>query len=348
LLNVNSGALIVVERIVWPQRPLADYAASSGPLLPDLNKRLVLGVHCYHWSGPGRFLPNWSVPPRWKWTLKLLRAVGVVSKDNYGDMGRDRLRDQLQMEWGGVLDADSCPVWISEFGADLSNPEEMGWLQDFVALLAEKDVDWAYWPLNVGPKPGCDEDEAYGMLGPKWKPKASGDERLQLLQAVGLKPCAEPDVDIVSLSEVEPAWPSSPLATARRRCGTGSAPDLCRLMAGKDPLRGVKSVPNVQELLPALQELPHLPLPIPVPPRRLSKGMRKVFSAGDAIAPGAGLRDAGGLLSLDPSLIERSALPGHLRKCSSAGGPMSPVMEEARSFKSLDAMQAASERFIAG
>ncbi|CAK0816142.1 unnamed protein product [Prorocentrum cordatum] len=201
--------------------PLAAYAASPGPLLPELGGRLVLAVHHYQWSGPGRFLPNWSVPRRWGWALRLLRFLGAVSKDNYGDMDRERLREQLQSEWGDILDSGTCPVaktttgheawasrpgkkrpgqwpqckgqrtkakdkvWVSEFGADLSNPEEVGWLRDFTSLLAEKDVDWAYWPLNVGPKPGCGEDEAYGVLDARWRPKML--DLVTLLSAVGLQ-----------------------------------------------------------------------------------------------------------------------------------------------------------------
>jgi len=304
LASVNSAALIVVERIVWPQRPLAAYAASPGPLLPELGGRLVLAVHHYQWSGPGRFLPNWSVPRRWGWALRLLRFLGAVSKDNYGDMDRERLREQLQSEWGDILDSGTCPVWVSEFGADLSNPEEVGWLRDFTSLLAEKDVDWAYWPLNVGPKPGCGEDEAYGVLDARWRPKANSDLRLDLLREAGLKPAERRGEEAAAGSA-----PAASSGLLRQR--SGSAPDMRRLMAGKDPLRGVSSVPNVLELLPSFPEahLPHLPHL----PREVPRGLRKVFSAGDAAA-----------------MASATLLSGRaLHKSSSVGGSLSPVAEHA-------------------
>lgn len=56
--------------------------------------------------------------------------------------------------------------------------QEMQWLSTYVDILDELDADWAYWPLNVGPKPGVGADEAYGMLSASWRPKANGDVRL--------------------------------------------------------------------------------------------------------------------------------------------------------------------------
>eukprot|EP00928_Gymnodinium_smaydae_P093910 TRINITY_DN7827_c0_g1_i1.p1 TRINITY_DN7827_c0_g1~~TRINITY_DN7827_c0_g1_i1.p1 ORF type:complete len:463 (+),score=86.63 TRINITY_DN7827_c0_g1_i1:38-1390(+) len=180
-----NQALIIVERIVWPSRTLRDYAACPGPLLPRFHGRLVLGVHHYAWSGPGRYLAFGG--PKHLWPLTgLLRKLGFFSPANYGDMDREALFEQFKKEWGFVLEEGICPVWISEFGASVENPSEMYWLKLLVEYLAEKGADWAYWPLNVGPKPSCGGDESYGMLSPSWTPKPDGDERLTLLQAAGL------------------------------------------------------------------------------------------------------------------------------------------------------------------
>lgn len=194
LLSVCPRALVVVERIVWPQAGLWDYAACPGPLLPELQGHLVLGVHHYAWSGPGRFLPRWSVPTRMGWADSLLRTAGLVSPLNYGDMGPEELAKQVRQEWGCVLEADLCPVWVSEFGADAGNADEMQWLKAFTQTLADSDADWAYWPLNVGPKPSCGSDEAYGILAPDWRPKDAGDKRLELLKQIGLASKTPPSV----------------------------------------------------------------------------------------------------------------------------------------------------------
>merc|ERR1712039_746095 len=91
---------------------------------------------------------------------------------------------------GFVLEENRCPVWVSEFGADLSNGDEMKWLRIFTELLQELEADWAYWPLNVGPKPECGSNEAYGMLAKDWtRLPTDQDERLQLLkEKLGLAP----------------------------------------------------------------------------------------------------------------------------------------------------------------
>jgi len=133
-------------------------------------------------------VPSWWVPRHWKWLDFLCRRLGCVTRWNYGDMSRSDLREQLHREWGSVLEAGLCPVWVSEFGADAANLEEMQWLEAFTFLLRLYDADWAYWPLNVGGKPGGGS-EAYGFLTPAWLPKeAPGDPRLDLLKAIGLQP----------------------------------------------------------------------------------------------------------------------------------------------------------------
>lgn len=186
LLEAGTSSLIVVERIVWPQQGVDAYVAA----LPRLRERLVLGVHMYYWSGPGRFVPRWAVPA----VLHcVLRSLGIIARRNYGDLSPLELRAQALQEWGCVLESAACPVWVSEFGANLGDPEEMRWLQDFVEVLKFFDADWAYWPLNVGQKPGTREgdpgsDEIYGMLLPDWTPKAAGDRRLELLGRAGLIP----------------------------------------------------------------------------------------------------------------------------------------------------------------
>jgi len=187
ILEVSPHSLIVVERIVWPSSGLKRYAACPGPLLPALEGRLVLGVHSYSWSGPGRYLAfaHWTKP----WKRLFLGGSGILNVENYGMMTRDRLSEQLLGEWGFLLEADACPVWMSEFGAGESS-YDLCFLENLVSFLALIDADWAYWPLNVGPKPRSGDNESYGMLTAEWTQKPYGveDRRLELLRTIGLAP----------------------------------------------------------------------------------------------------------------------------------------------------------------
>lgn len=227
-----SEALIVVERIVWPQRGLKHMVETPGPLLPRLRGRLVLGAHFYQWSGPKRFVPRWSEPACFRGLFSCMRLTGIITRDNYGDMSEAMLRRQVQDEIGGVLDQNICPVWISEFGASLDNEEEMQWFKRFVDVISELDADWAYWPLNVGLKPGSSCDEAYGMLCPDWRPKEFGDYRLRLLGKVGL--------EVPEGSMAPKLVPDSPQSFPHTR--RGSQEQLRSLMSSKDPLCAVKSI----------------------------------------------------------------------------------------------------------
>jgi len=241
LLEVRPQALIVVERIVWPQRGLGPMAEDPGPLLPALRGRLVLGAHMYSWSGPGRFVPHWSVPPYLECFAGIIRKLGLITERNYGDLSREELRAQVCAELGPVLQNELCPVWVSEFGADAENPQEMQWLEDFVGILAEFDADWAYWPLNVGPKPECGTDEAYGMLELDWRPKAIGDSRLAALRGIGL---AAP-----------PGAAEAPLARPPRALSHRRMPDrqsVRNLFGSKDPLNAVKSAADIKAAVMAL------------------------------------------------------------------------------------------------
>lgn len=198
-LQPDPGALIVVERVCWPQAELHSYLEDPGPLLPLLKGRLVLAVHHYSWSGPGRFIPGREAMgggPA-SWCLRL-----CLNRSNYGDLsgsglcrkrlplGDCPLLAQMKQEWGFAVEANLCPVWVSEFGAALSRPNEMHWLERFVTCLAVLDADWCWWPLFAedGSKPGGEGPEVYGTLTEKWTPKATVDPRLELLEQIGLEP----------------------------------------------------------------------------------------------------------------------------------------------------------------
>jgi len=169
--------------------------------------------------------------------MGVLRGLGIVTKDNYGDMRQNTLREQMRQEWAFLLEENRCPVWVSEFGADLSNQAEMRWLRDFTEVLQDLDADWAYWPLNVGPKPECGSNEAYGMLNPDdWsRVSPDQDERLELLSRLGLKS----STPIMSASDSLPTLRVSP-----------SMPEVRKLFREKDPLPSI--FPRPAELVQVL------------------------------------------------------------------------------------------------
>ncbi|CAJ1439740.1 unnamed protein product [Effrenium voratum] len=182
----GTPRLLVVERIIWPMRSLEAYAA-EGLLLPDWKDHLVLGVHHYSWNGPGRYLAFGHMMTKgFMWFMKIfLRLLGIFSPRNYGDMASRELREELHRQWGHLLERDVCPVWVSEFGTNKGG-YDLSWFQRFVEILGQMEADFAYWPLNVGPKPSCGGEESYGVLGPDWTPSSEKDERLDLMRKHGL------------------------------------------------------------------------------------------------------------------------------------------------------------------
>jgi hypothetical protein len=71
-----------------------------------------------------------------------------------------------------------APVWLGEFGD--SGGSDPGWLNKLGATLGATDADWAYWPLNGGPK-ASGESEPFGLLEDDWT-TVRNDWRLALLR----------------------------------------------------------------------------------------------------------------------------------------------------------------------
>merc|ERR1712037_404871 len=106
-----------------------------------------------------------------------------------------------QKIWGGVLEKQLAPVWVSEFGlAFQAGSADRAWFEALAKYLADSDGDYAYWPLNAGPKPDG-QSEPYGLLDDNWVP-IEGDWRRRLL-APSLELVTKPDevVNIERLSQ---------------------------------------------------------------------------------------------------------------------------------------------------
>lgn len=177
----QARGLLIIERTAWPQealstmlRPIPPWQAWGVP-----QDRVVLALHMYAWSGPGSWSPKAFTRHV---TNAVLRAADFVrSRSLYGEFPESALYAQMDAEFGFCLDQDICPVWLSEFGADLNNEYEHIWFMRLCRYLQRKDVEFAYWPLNVGPKPGSNDDEPYGFLTNDWQPRWS-DARYQALR----------------------------------------------------------------------------------------------------------------------------------------------------------------------
>merc|ERR1719495_2435274 len=104
-------------------------------------------------------------------------------------MPEEELHQCLEEEWGFCISNDLCPVWVSEFGAKLSDDFERAWFLKLCRFLRCKDADFAYWPLNSGAKPGGQGEELYSILNLKWEPMWE-DERLICLRELMRPPGA--------------------------------------------------------------------------------------------------------------------------------------------------------------
>ncbi|CAJ1458513.1 unnamed protein product, partial [Effrenium voratum] len=197
LMDAAAPGVIVVERIAWPQNSLREmlkpppWEAWGVP-----RDRIVLSVHMYAWSGPGSWSPKHFMPVVLRSFFDVVDYVG--SRSLYGEMSEELLEQQMDQDFGFCLNEDICPVWLSELGADLSSGE-LDWFLKVCKYLEKRDVDFAYWPLNVGPKPGGSDDEAYGILTNDWQPRWA-DRRLQALRRL----CPQPSVPRKSLPARRP------------------------------------------------------------------------------------------------------------------------------------------------
>lgn len=188
LLEKRSTWLMVVEAVNWeglipllgsgrrPQlRPMADL-----PLQLTTSRRLVYGVHTYGYTGPEHTGDERTSPGRKK----------------YQDFDRDELFRLYDEEFGFILESGhffQAPVWMSEFGVargddaplvwgdhhqdrflskgsqgvEFSQADRQ-WFSALVEYLTQKDIDFAYWPLNP---------EGYGLLSHDWEQILDDDWR---------------------------------------------------------------------------------------------------------------------------------------------------------------------------
>ncbi|AOP34192.1 glycosyl hydrolase family 5 [Leptospira tipperaryensis] len=166
----NSNLLVIVEGINWwglipilgsgerPHlKPIKDL-----PIHLPLSNKLVYAAHNYAYIGPNH------------------NGDDSTSNGNikYKEMDENTFLNTIQNEWGYVATPEmyySAPVWVSEFGVSPSNSsaQDKEWFRRLVTFLIEKDLDFAYWPLN-----GNDE---WGLLSSDWSRTLKDDWRFEHL-----------------------------------------------------------------------------------------------------------------------------------------------------------------------
>jgi len=148
---------------------------------PDLLV-MVEGPHWASWLGAGYRHLSLDVPQKLVYS-----AHNYKMSQTFTDC--PTLKTDLESRFGFVVlegRTFTSPLWIGEFGIDHSGTGDPWW-QCFTEYLAEKDLDWAYWPLNGTQGPGYGRtdgaEEGYGVLNPAWTDAANA-EHLEELRAL--------------------------------------------------------------------------------------------------------------------------------------------------------------------
>ena len=138
LLKIDPSKLIIVEGINYASDLRGVF---EQPIVYSVPNRIVYSIHDYSW-----FHPDFQ---------------------SYQEM-----KEGFDYLWGFVLDEDkpwTAPIWIGEFGTCSNDPNCVkdssvsgSWFLNFTRYLYEKDIDWAYWPLNGTMANG--ETRTYGAL----------------------------------------------------------------------------------------------------------------------------------------------------------------------------------------
>jgi endoglucanase len=150
ILAINPDALIIVEGPHWASWLGANYR----PLALAVPQKLVYSAHNYKMSQTFTDCPT--------------------------------LKTDLEQRFGYIVtegQAYTAPLWIGEFGIEHHGTDNPWW-QCFTEYLTEKDLDWAYWPLNGTQGPGYNRtdgaEEGYGVLDTTWTASANVDHLAQL------------------------------------------------------------------------------------------------------------------------------------------------------------------------
>lgn len=164
LLKLNPDWLMFVEG-TSSANDLSGVRAR--PVRLSVPHRVVYSAHVYAWSGWGRMNP--------------------YSKSPYASFV-----EEMDANWGFILEQEIAPVWIGEFGApDQPSKGDANYWRNLLQYLEAKDADWGYWALNPR-KPHLNERESYSVLADDWLTVAEDYRLLDLRKLMQMKPANEP------------------------------------------------------------------------------------------------------------------------------------------------------------
>ncbi|GIG61587.1 hypothetical protein Lfu02_59590 [Longispora fulva] len=145
ILATDPDLLIVMEGINWYGIPNVLFSHGRPQLRPVANlshtltasNKLVYSAHFYGFTGP----------------------ANTGADGGWGATGDPRYRDLSPADLAATVAAEStfvttegqhftAPVWISEFGVGgrgETNQRDIAWFHTFTDILAQRDVDFAYW-----------------------------------------------------------------------------------------------------------------------------------------------------------------------------------------------------------
>jgi len=178
MLKVNPNLLILVEGINWQglvdrlgsgHRPLLQ-PVQELPLRLRVPNKLVYSVHQYSFTGP--------------------RNTGDSelsgNQPTYESFDTQAWRDLTEREWGYVTASEqyyTAPVILNEFGAPPGAGERtQAWYSRMTDYLIEKDLDFAFWPLNG--------NDGWGLVSSDWSQTLQGDWRFPHLKRLIEAPIA--------------------------------------------------------------------------------------------------------------------------------------------------------------
>ena len=178
----HPDLLIIVEGINWTGmipvlgsgerphlRPVADQ-----PIHLKIPGKLVYAAHNYAYVGPRH-----NGDPKTS-----------SGQSTYGDMPPEQFLKTIDDEWGYLLKPGqhyTAPVWLSEFGAPRANasPQEKAWFTTLAGEIRDREIDFAYWPLNP---------DSYGLVRDDWSDITSDDWRYDLIkETLAPSPASQPD-----------------------------------------------------------------------------------------------------------------------------------------------------------
>ncbi|MFE0730273.1 glycoside hydrolase family 5 protein [Streptomyces antibioticus] len=145
LTEANPDLLVVIEGINWTGLPVDGFPHERPTLAPARtlshtllrSNKLVYSAHFYGYTGPRHSGAT---------------GIGETHDPRYQDLSREQLFQTLTDQAFFVTAEGrhyTAPVWISEFGtgANETGAAARTWFGNITDYFADRDADFAYWPL---------------------------------------------------------------------------------------------------------------------------------------------------------------------------------------------------------